>query len=155
MRKIYISIVRIFQVGIAMLMLGTGYVMAQVDVSLPNITRPFGAPNEVIDVTVENVTFGSYQFDVLYDTSVVYIIGASTSGTFAEGGLLVANAHTLNGKLSVAYANGSAVTGSGSLVKLTLKFRNNGSTPLDFNGTFKFNAGTPVANEIDGMVTIP
>jgi hypothetical protein len=159
MRNIKVRVVKLLLLGVAMLMLGASNVMAQINVSLPDITRQFGAPDEDISVTVgsltgQNVFSGS--FTVTYDTSVVYLTGINKVGTIlGTGGILEFNADTAKGQITVVWANSEAYSGSGTLLKLKAKFRNYGTSPLSFDDTFLFNEGTPAANETDGSVMIP
>jgi hypothetical protein len=157
MRKSKISIVKLLIIGFAMLMLGSNDVLAQVSVNLPTITKPQGSASEWVNVTVgdltgQNVT--SFEFTLSYDKSVIFIDSAIV-GPVASGGLFAFNADTANQKVKVAFASASALSGSGTLVKLKVHYVNLGASPLAFNGTFKFNAGTPAATITEGSVTIP
>ncbi|MGK9368669.1 putative Ig domain-containing protein [Melioribacter sp. Ez-97] len=152
MRSFKISVVKFLAVAAAMLMLGTS-TFAQVSVTLPNVAGSAGIEKSgaitVGDLTGQNVL--SFEFTLTYDKNVVYITGVDQAGTLVDGlGSIQVNADTANGKISVAWASGSALEGEGTLLKLNFMFRNAGTTALDFGGTFKFNAGTPAASVVAG-----
>jgi len=152
MRSFKVSVVKFLAVAAAMLMLGTS-TFAQVSVTLPNVGGATGIEKSGA-ITVGDLTgLGvlSFEFTLSYDKDVVYITGVDQTGTLVEGiGSIQVNADTANGKLTVAFANGSALEGQGTLLKLLFKFRNAGTTALDFGGTFKFNAGTPAVSVAAG-----
>ncbi len=152
MRSFKVSVVKFLAVAAAMLMLGTS-TFAQVSVTLPNVGGATGIEKSGA-ITVGDLTgLGvlSFEFTLSYDKDVVYITGVDQTGTLVEGiGSIQVNADTANGKLTVAFANGSALEGQGTLLKLLFKFRNAGITALDFGGTFKFNAGTPAVSVAAG-----
>lgn len=165
MRNSKISIVKFLILGIAMLMLGNTNMLAQVSVSLPTITRASGSPDESINLTVgsltgQNVT--AFQFNVYYNKSVVYLTGASTTGLSMTGSTApTVNADTANGVLRVAWAQATAISGSGTLITIQVHYRGMGASALSFvnpqnsQNTFLFNAGAPAAATTDGSVTIP
>jgi|GEM_PF-2315609 len=158
MRNIKVSVVKLLFLGVAMLMLGASNVMAQVNVSLPNITRQHGAPQEEINLTVSSLNgqnVAGYTFTVTYDKNVVYLTEATNAGTLSEGGIFVQKADTANGTLKVAWANGSAISGSGTLVKIKVQYRNYGTTALDLGSSFLFNEGNPAVAVTNGSIAIP
>lgn len=160
MRNIKVRIVKLLMLGVAMLMLGTSNVMAQVNVSLPDITRQFGAPDEEIAVTVGSLTglnVFSGSFTLTYDKNVLYITEAVYTETLLGGSGILHNEKidTANGTVKVAWASGNAITGSGTYIKLKAKFRNYGTSALSFGGTFLLNEGTPAVTVNEGSVSIP
>jgi hypothetical protein len=157
MRNIKVRIAKLLMLGIAMLMLGTSNVMAQVNVSLPDITRQFGAPDEDIAITVSSLTglnVFSGSFTITYDKNVLYLTDAIFEGTLIQGVLTSENVDTANGKISVAWAAGDAISGSGTYVKLRAKYRNYGTSALTFT-SFSLNEGNPSVTVVDGSVNIP
>jgi len=158
MRSFKIGVVKFLTVLFAMLMLGTS-TFAQVSVTLPTISGVSGSEKAgaitVGDLTGQNVT--AFQFTITYDKDIVKITGADAAGTLIESsaGNLYVNPDTANGTISVAWANATALSGSGTLVKLNIKFVNAGSAALSFGSTFMFNAGTPAATITDGNATTP
>ena len=157
MRSFKISVVRILTVLVAMLMLGTS-TFAQVSVTLPSVSGTAGTTGAgaitVGDLTGKNVT--AFQFSITYDKSILYITGATTDNTIASGVAPTVNADTANGKISVAWASATALTGSGSLINLQFTFRKVGVNALNFDpSSFMFNAGNPTATVTAGSVTVP
>jgi hypothetical protein len=163
MRKFKISIVKILFFGIAMLMLGNGSLLAQITVTLPSVTGSSGS-TAVQPITVSNITVAdnvtAFQFIVYYDKNIVYITNATASGLTA-GSEPTVNPDTANGRILVAWARASAITGSGTLLNLHFTLRNTGTSNLTFINpntllnTFLFNAGTPANTPVDGSVTVP
>jgi hypothetical protein len=135
-------------------MLGTS-TFAQVSVTLPNVSGVAGTTGSgaitVGDLTGKNVT--AFSFQISYDKSLFYITGA-TNATPLVGTALTVNPDTANGKILVAWAGATALTGSGNLVNLNFTFRKGGQQVLNFNN-FIFNAGTPAVTLINGGVIIP
>jgi hypothetical protein len=139
-------------------MLGTS-TFAQVSVTLPNVAGATGTTGSgaitVGDLTGKNVT--AFQFTLSYDKSIIYITGANTTNTLASNNAPTVNADTANGKILVAWASATALTGSGNLVNLNFIFRKSGQSTLNFGvpSTFMFNAGTPAVTITSGGVTVP
>jgi hypothetical protein len=158
MRSFKVSVVRSLIVLVAMLMLGTS-TFAQVSVTLPNVAGVAGATGSgaitVGDLTGKNVT--AFQFTLSYDKSIIYITGANTTNTLASNNAPTVNADTANGKILVAWASATALTGSGNLVNLNFTFRKSGQSTLNFGlpNSFMFNAGTPATTITNGSATIP
>ena len=158
MRCFKISIVRSLIVIISMLILGTS-TFAQVSVALPKVSGAAGTTGSgsitVGDLTGKNVT--AFQFTLSYDKKIIYITGVNTTNTILGNNSPTVNADTANGKISVAWASATALTGSGNLVNLNFTFKKGGQSTLDFGvpGTFMFNAGTPATTITNGSATIP
>ena len=154
MRSFKISVVKTLMVFIVMLMLGTNS-FAQVSVTLPSVTGLNGS-TVTTPITVSTLPAGvtAYQFTLLYDKTKLYILDAQTAGTLSSGGTITVNADTANGRLLVAWASATALSGSGSLVNLVVQFRAAGSSSIYMTGsTFQFNAGTPTATVTGGTLT--
>jgi len=154
MRSFKISVVRFLTVLAAMLMLGTS-TFAQVSVTLPTVSGLPGTTGEgaitVGDLTGKNVT--AFEFTISYDKSIFYITGA-TAGSLLGSNAPTVNADTANGKILVAWASATALTGSGTLVNLQFKYKTTGSQVLTAS-PFIFNAGSPTATIVDGEVKVP
>jgi hypothetical protein len=163
MLKYNLKLLRFLVFGIGLLLIGLGNVYSQaVSVSLPSLTVQAGTsgiiPLTVGDLTGRNVT--AFQFTINYDKNVLYLTGASTTGLAMTGGTdPVFNADTANGKLVVAWARATAISGSGTLVNLSAQYRAAGTSALAFptsgTGVFMFNAGTPAASVTNGSVFVP
>lgn len=155
MRSFKISVIKLLSVFALMLMLGTSIAFAQVSVTFPTVSGAVGSsttvPITVGDLTGQNV--GSYQFTLFYDKTIVDVTGIETAGTKSEGGQIQYNADLANGKLLVAWANNTALTGSGTLLKIKVTFKAAGMTDLDPMATFLFNAGVPAAVITKGKAT--
>jgi hypothetical protein len=143
---------------VAMLMLGTS-TFAQVNVTLPNVSGLAGTNGSgaitVGDLTGKNVT--AFQFQITYDKKIIYITGINTTNTILGNNTPTVNADTANGKILVAWASATALTGSGNLVNLNFTYRKGGQSTLDFGvpSTFMFNAGSPTVTITSGSATIP
>jgi hypothetical protein len=152
MRNMKISVVKFLSLLVAMLMLGSFSTFAQVTVTFPSVVGTSGQTTSgnvtVGDLTGKNVT--AFQFTITYDKSVAYITGADNAGTLSASNALTVNADTANGKISVAWASASALSGSGTLLKLNFRFRGFGNAVLALNNTFMFNAGNPAATTTNG-----
>jgi hypothetical protein len=156
MRKSITSINKLFVKFIAMLMLGSNLVSAQVSVNLPALTRLQGSAPEWINVTVGNLNgqnVRAFQFTLFYNKSVI-LIDSAVCGSMASGGLFDFNADTINQKIKVAFASVSTLTGSGTLVQLKVHYLNIGTSLLTFDSTFEFNAGTPAVNVTEGSIIV-
>jgi hypothetical protein len=155
MRSFKVSVLRSLIVMVVMLMLGTS-TFAQVSVTLPNVSGVAGSTGSgaitVGDLTGKNVT--AFQFQLSYDKSLIYITGVNTTNTLVGDNAPIVNADTANGKILVAWAGATALTGSGNLVNLNFTFRKGGKAALSFT-SFMFNAGTPAVTLINGSATIP
>jgi len=111
-----------------------GLSYSQVVISLPTAV---GAPNSenlfpitVSDLTGQNVT--SFQFQINYNKSAAYITGISTTGTLVGSNSPTIKVDTVNAYLRVSWASAYPLTGSGTLFNIRIKFRNSGSTVLQF-----------------------
>ena len=160
MRNSKISIVKFLLIGIAMLMLSSSNILAQaVNITLPSVTRQSGSPDDTLHITTGDLTgknVYSFQFTLSYTKNVVYITNALKSGlSTASGSLMNVNADTANGKITVAWAASSALSGSGTLVDIVVHYRNVGTTSLSVGSTFIYNSGTPAVTVTNGQVIIP
>jgi hypothetical protein len=151
------SAIRLLFVITTILLLGTN-TFAQVSVALPTISGIAGTIGSgaiaVGDLTGKNVT--AFQFQISYDKKIIYITGANNNNTIV-GTALTVNADTANGKILVAWAGATTLTGSGNLVNLNIAFRKGGQAALTFGtpGTFMFNAGNPSVTIINGSANVP
>ncbi|MHB1687443.1 MAG: T9SS type A sorting domain-containing protein [Ignavibacteriaceae bacterium] len=160
MRNSKISLVKILVLGFAMLMLGSGYVFAQLSVNLPNVVRVPAANTDTVDVTVGslnglNVT--SFQFDVTFDTTICKVIGATTSGVSTTGGTNPVY-NVGSGIIHIAWAKATAISGSGTLIRLVVSYMNStGVSALSFNNFLMYSSsGALVPTTLtNGSVTIP
>lgn len=154
MRSFKISVIKFLSLLSLMLMLGTSITFAQVSVTFPTISGAVGSSTTanitVGDLTGQNVT--SYQFDLTYDKNLIDVTGVTVAGTKSEVGQISYNADLTNGKLSVAWANGTALTGSGTLLKINITFKAAGTSALTPSG-FLFNNGVPAATLTAGQAT--
>ncbi len=148
-----ISIVKLLIIGIAMLMLGSSEVLAQVGVSLPTLTRQQGT-TEFINVTGSNFSNAtSFQFIIRYNKSVMFIDSAYVTGLTASGGFMAFNADTANQKIEVAFATDTGFSGTGAILKLKAHYLNVGTSPLTFDSVY-VNGSTSVSIT-NGSVTVP
>lgn len=112
----------------------TSFSFAQVTVSLPDAVGSPGteilSPITVSDLTGLEVT--SFQFQVNYDKSAIYITGISTTGTKVSGNSPTIKVDTAKGYLRVAWASSSPLSGSGTLLNIKIKFKSSGTTALEF-----------------------
>lgn len=155
MRSFQISVVKFLSLAVAMLMLGTMSTFAQVNVTVPSVAGTTGQ-EKIVSINVSNLTgqnVKSFQFFADYNKSVFTVLDVITDGTLLEGKPdPVFNNNSVNGKLNVAWADGIALSGTGTLLKLKVKFGDLGASALDFNGTFQFNTGTPAATLDNGTI---
>ncbi|MFC2085437.1 cohesin domain-containing protein, partial [Bacteroidota bacterium] len=125
-------------------------------VSLPDSTVENGTVNiplNVGDLTGQGVI--SYQFTVTYDSNIVNALGIVTDGSISSGMTVIPNTNNA-GEIAVGAFGFNPLSGSGVLVYLQFEIvADEGTTPLEFNDTFMFNAGTPAATTTDGSITIP
>jgi len=156
MKKFKISNLKLSILVIATLLLCNKVILAQVSVTLPTTTKQYESFPEWIDVTVGSLTgqnITAFQFTLTYNNRVIFIDSAIV-GPVANGGMFAFNADTANHTVKVAYANAYPLLGDGTLVKLKVHYINKGNAKLTFNSTFKFNAGTPLANVDEGGIRI-
>ncbi|MBI1936506.1 MAG: T9SS type A sorting domain-containing protein [Ignavibacteriales bacterium] len=119
-----------------LLFLLAGTIYGQVTISLPTVT---GSPNTetLAPITVTSITglnVKNFQFQINYDKSVVYITNYSTSGSLISGSNPTTKIDTANGFIRIAWASSTALSGSGALINLRIKFRSNdGVTNLTFS----------------------
>lgn len=158
MRSFKISVVKVLTLLVAMLMLGTS-TFAQVSVSLPNVSGIANSTGSgaitVGDVTGQNVN--AFEFAIPFNAAQVEITGV-TAGALLAGQENYLNSNIANGKITVAWAGATALTGSGSLVNIQFTFKATGGPyPLQFDPAkpFIFNGGSPVATVANGSMLVP
>lgn len=154
MRSFKISVVRILTLMAAMLMFGTS-TFAQVSVTIPSVSGVAGTTGTgaitVGDLTGKNVT--AFEFTITYDKSIIEITGA-TAGSLLGGNAPTVNPDVANGKILVAWASATPLTGSGTLVNLQFSFKAIGTSVLTA-APFIFNAGTPTVTLTQGEAKVP
>lgn len=151
----------------------SNYNFAQVTVTLPTIS---GAPGEekYADITVTSLTglnVTAVEFSVIYDPNVIEIwrrTSTSISGTIintyptdntnpiSSTDQYVDESPKTPGTYNIAWASSDPLVGSGTLLKLRIRFKTAGTTTLTFGAplNFKFNSGTPTATTVDGSATV-
>ncbi len=153
MLKFSRDVTRIFGLAFAMLILQSSLSIAQVSVSLPNVTGTVGAA-VAMPITVSNLDgqgVRSYQFVVTYNPHMIKITGADISGTLSSAISVQPVVDTVGGKISVAAAGSGYLGGVGTLINLDATILSTGTTALTFQ-SFMFNEGTPTANLTNGSV---
>lgn len=151
--KLFNAVVFVF----GMLIFAGSIAHAQVAVSLPNASGQVGT-SKTIALTVGSLAgqnVSSFQFTLTYDSTVVNITGVNTAGMIADaykGNLLVNT--SVKGKITVAAAGTTPLTGTGALLSFTVSPLKAGSTALTLS-PFTFNEGTPAATVTNGTFTIP
>ena len=131
--------------------------IGQITVSLPDLNTSVSVGSIIeIPVTVGNLTGSNviaYQFQIGYNSDVLipespYFIKSGTLSN-ATGWSVMANPNVA-GQLTLGAFGSSALSGNGTLLKLTFKVLTaSGSSPLVFN-SFLFNAGNPAALATNG-----
>jgi hypothetical protein len=129
-----------------------------IEVSIPNSEQPAGKtfelPIQVGDLTGQNVT--QVQFTVMFNPSVLTGVGISQETTrIAAWPLPVKNIS--EGAFGVTASGATALTGSGTLIKLIFTVQSQAavgtSIPLVFTN-FKFNSGNPAAELTNGVFLV-
>ena len=143
-------------IALSALLLVSAIGLAQVTVSLPNVTYKVGT-TQAIPITVGDLTGQgaiSFQFTVTYDTAIVSVTGVTTTGTLAAAlNPPVVNTSTA-GQVTVVAAGTSAMSGSGTLLYLNTTMKGKGTSALTFS-SFQFNEGTPAVTLTNGSVVVP
>ena len=127
---------------------------AQIAISLPD-TSGVASQTSTIPVEVDDLTGAgvfSFEFTVRYNADTLSVIGIETSGTIAAGLDAVVNTDS-SGRVTVSAAAVTALSGSGTLVKLNVRCKGAGTSPLVWE-RFQFNEGSPGAHLSDGAVTV-
>jgi hypothetical protein len=144
-------------IALGALLLVSAVGLAQVTVSLPTATYSLGS-TQAIPITVGDLTGQaaiSFQTTVTYDKAIVKMTGVTTTGTLSAAlNAPVVNNDTAAGRITIASAGTSAMSGSGTLIYLNATVVGKGSTALTFT-SFQFNEGTPAATLTNGSVTVP
>jgi len=144
-------------IALGALLLVSAVGLAQVTVSLPTATYSLGS-TQAIPITVGDLTGQaaiSFQTTVTYDKAIVKMTGVTTTGTLSAAlNAPVVNNDTAAGRITIASAGTSAMSGSGTLIYLNATVVGKGSTALTFS-SFQFNEGTPAAALTNGSVTVP
>jgi len=152
--------IRHFTLVVAVLFFAVPFSLLQaqgIDVSLPDVS---GDPGQTVtipistgDITGEEII--SYGFDIVYDEDVINITGIDKSGTLSDGMSVLANTNKTD-TVTVGAASGSAIEGSGTLLKLTAEFVALGSSDLTFL-EFEYNSSDgsyPPVNLTNGSATV-
>lgn len=142
------------------LIMMTGIVLAQVEVSLPeiDISEPQGTVVEIsVDVgMLTGLNVIAYQFDIIFDQGIIIPAEPyfAVSGTVSNmpGWTIMENPNE-PGKLTIGAFGAVPLEGSGTLINLIFQVvSDTGTSPLSFD-SFLFNNGTPEAAMIDGSFT--
>ena len=104
-----------------------------IDVSLPD-TLIQGNTNVLVPMTIDDLTgldIISFEFIITYDSTVIQIDDVISSDFLADGFLVILNSN-IPGRLSVAAAGTSPLEGEGTLLALSAKFLDQGTSNLVF-----------------------
>ena len=117
---------------------------SQITLTLPNVSGAPGAnvvsPIKVSDLTGLAIT--SYQFELKYDPNIIVIDTAFTSGTLTSS-VPTIKVDSSKGKFRIAWASGSPISGSGTLINIHIKFKNIGSTSIQYINSDTNNTVSP------------
>ncbi len=124
-----------------------------VAVSLPasagNSGETLTVPLTVGDLTGSGVT--SFNTVIDFDPSLLQVAGIEQSGTLSSGSTATLDL-TTPGKVGITWT-GSALSGTGTLLRLNFNLLAGGTSVLGFD-SFAFNGGAVPANTTNGSVTI-
>ncbi len=132
----------------------------QATVSLP---LAYGSPGDTVAVPISvsdltGMEVLSFQFVVVYDTTILTAVGIDTSSTLLNGAGWLTEWNTDTDSVSVASSGAYPLSNSGDLIKLLFKVSSGASTG-DSSGliftSFTFNEGTPeVVTEDNAFIVI-
>lgn len=125
-----------------------------VAVALPQRTGQAGS-TITIPVTVGNLTdrnISSFESILDYDDTIMRVTAVNQNGTLTQGTNAIVNLAT-SGKVNVAWASVSTLTGSGVLFNLEVELLTAGTGDITFD-SFTFNEGSPEAALTNGSVTV-
>lgn len=146
---------------VIMLVLLTGEAFSQVVLTLPSTTKSVGT-EFLAAISINNVSslnIKSYQFQINYDPAVIKISDISTNGTLSSAASPQKVVDTLSGKLRVAWASSSAISGSGVLLNIKIKIKAEGSSTLTvvsetgFPIEFASSSATYTVTATDGTIS--
>lgn len=132
---------------------------AQLSFSIPDVSGQVGQSIEIpisaSEITEEN-GFYSFQFNIAYDSDVLFLSGVEISGTLLDGIQVIINPDFADGKLRVAGASVNKITGSGILLYLQADLLNIGESDLSWDDVFfEGDGGVPLTTNLsDGSVTV-
>lgn len=129
-----------------------------IQVTIPNSEQPAGKtfelPIQVGDLTGQNVT--QFQFTVMFNPSVLSGLGINQEGTRVAAWPAPVKSIS-EGSFQVSASGASALSGSGTLIKLIFSVQSQAavgtSIPLVFTN-FKFNSGAPSAELTNGSFLV-
>ncbi|MEZ4700083.1 MAG: cohesin domain-containing protein [Rhodothermales bacterium] len=133
----------------------TGQTVSPVAIALPASFSGGVGTSVQIPITVDNVTgksINSYQLTVHFDPAIVNIGTATVSGTLSSSAAPIVTSPSA-GVLSIVWASGTALSGSGVLINLEANLRTAGTSALTFASAV-FNEGTPAAQTTNGQVVV-
>ena len=151
------TIIKRVAIALSALLLVSAVGLAQVTVSLPTVTSKVGT-TQAIPIAVGDLTSKgaiAFQTVISYDKTIIKMTGVTTTGTLSSA--LTAptvNNDTANGKITIAAAGTSAMSGAGTLIYLNATMVGKGTTALTFT-SFQFNEGTPAVTLTNGSVIVP
>jgi hypothetical protein len=151
------TIIKRVAIALSALLLVSAVGLAQVTVSLPTVTSKVGT-TQAIPITVGDLTGKgviAFQTVVTYDKTIIKMTGVTTTGTLSSA--LTAptvNNDTANGKITIAAAGTSSMSGAGTLIYLNASMVAKGTTALTFT-SFQFNEGTPAVTLTNGQAIVP
>lgn len=132
---------------------------AQLSVSLPNVSGLMGSSINIPVTVSEFDDVGgivSFQFEVLNTPGILNFTGIETSGTLMAGKSVISNPNAVQGKITVAFAAATPVSGSGILIYLVAELVSIGESPLTFNNVLFYDSdGAQVPLDLtNGNVTV-
>jgi hypothetical protein len=140
--------------SIALIILLSSVCLAQIQVSLPHLQGQLG-DSVLVPVTVSDLTGSAvvaYDFTVSFNQSIIQITGTQKASSLSSPMWVQYNAN-IPDTFSVSAAGASALSGSGTLIYLKVKYVGNGFTNL-FWDSFEFNSGIPTAILSTGSIQV-
>jgi len=143
-------------IALGALLLVSAIGVAQVAVTLPNVTAKVGT-SQSIPITVGSLTgqgVVSYQFVITYNPAIITVTAVTPGALLAGYNPPTVNINATAGTVTVAGAGTSALSGSGVLAYLVTTMTAKGTSPLTLT-SFQFNEGTPAVTKTNGSVIVP
>jgi len=151
------KIIKRVAIALSALLLVSAFGLAQVTVSIPTVSYKIGTTQTIAintgDLTSKGVI--AFQTVITYDKTILKITGVTTTSSLSAAfPAPTVNADTANGKITIAAAGTSSLSGSGALIYLNATMVGKGTSAVTFT-SFQYNEGTPAVTLTNGQVTVP
>jgi len=158
MVKNKLRIIKFLYSALVLLFFGGGTLLAQTSIYMDNNTPSNPVQGQLnntgqIALKITAGSFSNFQFTVVFDSTKISVDGIDQTGTLTGGQAISYKANPTDGRINVAFASASTVSGPGTLLYLNVTYKGTGVSTISLANAQLGGSALAVTNPI-GYVSV-